>query len=219
MRAGTESALALITAAVLLAAPGPAAAQGFLEQFSYEGLRFSGIGVDVGGVLSDRLESDVTAALHVDYGYIAPNLRTLFGVSWFQSRFNDEEIATFEQRLEAIVNDPAVSIDVGDIEWTNVTLDLDLQYMFGPARRITPYAGLGIGVHIRNASGEAIAGTFVEDALDTVAAGLNLSTGAEITIARNLRFTLDVRGLLTSGLLGVTGRAGFMVRLPRGATP
>lgn len=209
----------MLLAALLLAAPAPAAAQGLLEQFSYEGLRLSGIGVDVGGVLSDRLESDVTAALHVDYGYIAPGLRTLLGVSWFQSRFNDEEIATFEERLEAIVNDPTVAIDVGEIEWTNVTLDLDLQYMFGPGRRITPYAGLGIGVHIRNASGAAIAGTFVEDALDTVAAGLNVSTGAEITVARNLRFTLDVRALVTSELLGATGRAGLMVRLPRSATP
>lgn len=201
---------------LLAGAPASAGAQGFLEQFSYEGLRLSGIGVDVGGVVSDRLETDVTAALHIDYGYIAPNLRTLLGVSWFQSRFNDEEIATFEQRLEALVSDPSVSIDVGQIDWTNVTLDLDLQYMFGPGRRVTPYAGLGIGVHIRNASGQAISGTFVEDALDTVAAGLNVSTGAEITVARHLRFTLDLRGLLTSELLGATGRAGFMVRLPGG---
>jgi len=196
--------------------PAPLAAQGFLERFSYEGLGLSGIGVDVGGVVSDRLARDVTAALHIDYGMIAPSVRTLFSVSYFRSRFNDEEIRSFEERLEALVDDPDVSISVGEITWTNVTFDLDLQYVFGPQRRVTPYLGFGIGVHVRNASGAAIEGTFVEDALDTVAAGLNASTGAEITIARNVRFTVDVRGLLTSELLATTARAGVMLRFPRG---
>lgn len=213
MRAG-------IRIAVLLAvAPAPLTAQGFLERFSYEGLGLSGIGVDFGGVVSDRLASDLTAAFHVDYGMIAPNVRTLLGVSYFRSRFSDDEIANFEDRLDALVNDPSVSISVGEITWTNVTFDLDLQYVFGPARRVTPYLGFGIGVHVRNASGAAIEGTFVEDALDTVAAGLNASTGAEITVARNVRLTLDVRGLLTSELLAATARAGVMLRFPRGGAP
>ena len=210
MRAG-------ISLAVLLAlVPTPATAQGFLERFSYEGLGLSGIGVDFGGVVSDRLATDVTASLRIDYGLIAPNVRTLFGVSYFRSRFNDAEIASFEDRLEALVNDPSVSISIGEINWTNVTFDLDLQYVFGPHRKVTPYLGLGIGVHVRNASGAAIDDTFVEDALDTVAAGLNVSTGAEITVMRNVRFTVDLRGMLTSELLAATGRAGLMLRLPRG---
>ena len=203
---------------LLVLTPAPLAGQGFLERFSYEGLGLSGIGVDAGAVISDRLARDLTASLRIDYGMIAPKVRTLLGVSYFRSRFNDDEIRSFEERLEALVSDPSVSISVGDITWTNVTFDLDLQYVFGPERRVTPYLGLGIGVHVRNASGAAIEGTFVEDALDNVAAGLNASTGAEITVARNVRLTLDVRGLLTSELLATTARAGVMLRFPRGGS-
>lgn len=212
MRAGTRLAVLL-----MLVGPAPVAGQGFLEQFSYEGLRLTGIGLDAGVVFSDRLATEPTGALRIDYGFIAPNVRTLFGVSYFRSRFDDDEIQRFEQQIAGVVTGTNVVVDVGAITWTNIAFDIDLQRLFGPGRRVTPYLGLGIGVHFRNGSGTAIDGTFVEDALDTVAAGLNVSTGLEITVTGDLRFTLDGRGLLTSELRAATARAGLMLRLPRRA--
>ena len=210
MSAGTRLAV------LLLLLPAPAAAQGFLEGFSYEGLRLSGIGADIGAVASDRLATEVIGSLRIDYGLIAPRVRTLLGVSYFRSRFDDAEIAEFEQKLEGLVVTTApFSIDVGEVTWTDIAVDLDLQYLFATRARVIPYAGLGIGVHFRDAAGAAIDGTFVEDALQTVAAALNVSAGVEVGIVPNLAFTVDLRGIVSSGLLAGTARGGLMFRLPR----
>ena len=83
-------------------------AQGFLEQFSYEGLRFSGIGFEFGGVLSDRLTREVTGAVRIDCGRIAPNVRVLFGVSYFEGQFNETEIREFALGIQQVV-DPGSS--------------------------------------------------------------------------------------------------------------
>ncbi len=209
MSAGTRLAI------LLCLVPGPAAAQGFLEGFSYEGLRFAGIGAEVGVVMSDRLAADVIGSLRIDYGLIAPRVRTLVGVSYFRSRFDDAEIAEFERKLEGlVVTDAPFSIDAGEVTWTNVAVDLDLQYLFATRTRVVPYAGLGIGVHFRDAAGAAIDGTFVEDALQTVAAALNLSAGVEVGLVPSLAVTVDARGVLSSGLLAGTLRGGFRIRLP-----
>lgn len=208
----------LAAVSLTLAGARPVLAQGFLDQFSYEGLRLSGIGADLGAVFSDRLATDLTASLRVDYGFIAPHVRTLMGVGYFRSRFNDAEIAEFETRLRGIVTDPTddFDIDVGEVTWTNVAFDLDFQYLI-VAGRVLPYFGLGLGVHVRDARGAAIADTFVEDALETIGAVLNVTAGFEVQLTPLLRFTADGRGMLSSGLLGVTVRGGLMVRLPRGS--
>ncbi|HKI95359.1 MAG TPA: hypothetical protein VJ992_08720 [Gemmatimonadales bacterium] len=217
MRAGTKLALAIaLLGAAVPAVPAPLAAQGFLEGFSYSGLRFSGIGADLGAVVSDRLDRAISGAVRVDYGYIAPHVRTLISASYFRANFNASELARFAQRLRGVVQDPTndFSIDVGTISWTNVEFDLDLQYMFGPDRPVTPYVGLGLGAQFRHGSGAAIDNTFVADALSTIAADLNGSAGVEVTIVRDLRLTAELRASLSSGLVNATGRLGMMYRLP-----
>lgn len=201
--------------ACLAALPAALPAQGFLEQFSYEGLRLSGIGVEMGGVVSDRLTAEPSPALRVDYGVIAPRLRVLVGASYFRGEFNQEEVTRFAQRLAQVVEDPTgdFRINVGAITWSQVGLDGDLQYLV-PARRVRSYLGLGIGVHVRDGDGGAIAGTFVEDALDTIAAGLNLSAGVEVAVIPHLAATLDLRGGLTSELRLASARGGLMYRIP-----
>lgn len=201
-----------------LLAPAPLQAQGFLDQFSYEGLRLSGIGLEVGGVVSDRLETDLTGGLTVDYGYIAPNMRVLFGLSYFRARFHDDEIRRFESRLEALVSNPppGFAITIGPITWTDYAGSLDLQYVFTPDRRIRPYMGGGLALHVRDGDGSAISGTFVEDALDTIDAGLVASAGLEIVVVPSLFFTTGVRGEATGELRTLVGRAGLMFRIPQG---
>lgn len=198
--------------------PAPLAAQGFLEQFSYEGLRFSGVSVEVGAIASDRLTTEFSPALRVDYGYIAPNVRLLLGVAYFKGEFQAEEIAKFEESLRRMVRDPTgdFTVDVGRIALADLGLSLDLQYQFDPGRDVLPYVGVGLGVHLRNADGDAVDGTFVGDALSTIAAGAALSTGVEAALTRWLRFVIDVRGELTSELRTLSARSGFMVRLGAG---
>ncbi|NIM48413.1 MAG: hypothetical protein GTN62_01855 [Gemmatimonadales bacterium] len=205
-------------AITLLLFPGSLSAQGFLEQFSYEGLRFSGIGFEFGVVASDRLTAEPTGALRIDYGFIGPKVRVLIGASYFKGDFNADEVSQFETRLRGVVQDPTgdFDIDVGTITWADLEAALDLQYVLQPDGPVNPYFGFGLGVHIRDGDGVAIDETFVEDALDTIAAGLTLSLGVEIAVARPFYFTTDIRGEVTSELRTVAVRGGFMYRIPRG---
>ncbi len=205
------------TLAVVLLAPTvatPAAAQRFLEQFSYEGLRLSGIGVEFGVVGSNRLTNEPSGAVRVDYGNIAPNVRLLFGLAYFKGDFGADEIAEFEAQLRGVVRDPTDDfvIDVGRISLADLEATIDLQYVLPYANRVVPYIGLGLGVHWRNGSGDAISGTFVEDALDTVAAALNVSAGAHVGIVRSLYLTADFRAGVSAELRTLSARGGFMYR-------
>jgi hypothetical protein len=190
-------------------------AQGVLNQFSYDNLRFSGIQVDAGPLGSSELRGAVVAGLRIDYGMIAPRVRVLLGLSYFRSEFDNEARTRFEQRIRQFVIDPANddTIRVGRISWSDLTADLDLQYVIPQGRGVTTYIGVGTSVHLRNGSGAAIEGTFVEDALDEVTAGLNAMIGAEIALSKSWRFTLDGRGVISSGLSTVSLRSGIMYRI------
>ena len=205
------------TVQALLLASSPAnrlAAQGVLSQFSYDKLRLSGIQVDAGPLGSSELTGAVTGGLRVDYGFIAPKVRLLLGLSYFRSEFDNAARNRFEERIRSLVNDPDsnFTVDVGRIFWSDLTGDLDLQYMIPQSPGITTYIGVGASVHLRNGSGAAINGSFVEDALDQISAGFNATVGAEFALAPRWRFTLDGRGVVSSGLSTVSLRSGFMYR-------
>ncbi len=212
------AALAAWILLLLAALPDSATGQGFLEQFSYEGIRLSGLGLEMGAVVSDRLTREPSPALRIDYGQVAPRVRVLVGASYFRGQLNAEEVSKFERRLSALVRDPTgdFSISVGRITWSELEADLDLQYQF-PAGRVRTYLGLGLGIHLRDGDGPAIAGTFVEDALDTIAAGLELSLGAEIPLGARVALTAGGRGSLTSALRTAAARGGLMWRFGTGS--
>jgi len=214
LRAGT-SLLVLAACLAAPAAPRTGHAQGFLDEFSSEGLRFSGFGLDFGGAWSDRLEASFSGSFRVDMGTVAPRVRPLLSVSVLRSRYAADEIATLEERLTAVVVDPTgdARVEIDSITLTNVTLDLDLQYFFVTGR-IAPYAGLGLGVHLRDADGAAISGTIVEDGLQAIVAAVNGTVGLEVVVSPKVRLTGEVRGVVASGLLACMARAGVMVRFP-----
>ena len=190
-------------------------AQGVLNQFSYDNLRLSGIQVDIGALGASNLTGAVVGGVRMDYGLIAPKVRVLVGLSYFRSQFGAQARARFEQRLKSIVIDPTGddTIRVGRISLSDVIGDVDFQYVFPQGQTATVYLGAGVGIHVRNGSGAAIKGTFVEDALDVITAGLNGSMGAEFRISHALWLTVDGRGTVSSGLNTVSLRAGLMYRL------
>jgi hypothetical protein len=198
----------------LILLPGTLVGQGALDEFSYDGLRFSGFGIEMGGVVSDRLESQLVGGIRVDYGNFSPKVRMVFGLSYFKGDFEADEIAKFERSLRRVVIDPTndFSITVGAISLSNIEADLDLLYEFSKSPRFMTYGGVGLGVHIRNGAGAAIDGTFVEDALDTFAAGFNLILGGEVGLFSNVSVYTDARLGLSGELNMASVRAGFMVR-------
>lgn len=191
----------------------PLAAQAILEQFSYENLRPSAVQFDLGPLGGSNIRGALTGGARLDYGFIAPHVRVLLGVSYFKAAFSSAAIARFEQRLRSVVIDPTRddTINLGRLTWSDVTGDVDLQYVLPQGHTVTMYLGVGLGAHIRHGSGAAINGTFVQDALNEITAGLNGTIGTEIG-ARRWRVTLDGRGVLSSGLSTASLRVGLMYR-------
>jgi hypothetical protein len=183
------------------------------EQFSSENLGLRAVGVDVGVMSGSNVRGTVTAAVRFDIGTVTPHVRVLLGASYFRANVSNSALRRFEQRLQSVVIDPSGddSISLGQIRWSDVTADLDLQYTLPQGHAVLAYTGLGLSVHGRNGSGSAIRGTFVEDALDGITAGLNATLGAEIGAGR-WRVTIDGRGVLASGLSSIGISAGLRYR-------
>lgn len=213
MTGSTRWALCLTA---LAGVPATLGAQAVLEEFSYDQLRPSGVQVDLGFLGASDLETTVVGGVRLDAGRFAPRFRVLLGLSYYRSDFDAEATARFETRLREIVIDPSGddTIRVGRVSWADVVVDADLQYALAETVSGALFAGAGIGVHFRNGSGSGIDGTFVEDALDGVAATLNLMIGGELRVTPAWRATLDARGVLSSELSTGSVRLGVMYRLP-----
>ncbi len=188
-------------------------AQGLFNQFSSENLRLSAVQLDLGPLGGSNIRGTLTGGVRLDYGFIAPKVRVLLGLSYFHADLSSEALRRYAEGLRRVVNDPDsnYTIQLGDITWSDLTGDLDLQYVMPQGHAVTLYLGLGVGIHLRNGSGKAIDGTFVEDALDQITAGGNGTIGAEIG-AKHWRVTVDARGVLSSGLSTVSLRTGVMYR-------
>ena len=188
-------------------------AQGVLEQFSYDNLKPSALQLDVGLLGGSNIRGTLAGGMRLDYGLIAPHVRVLLGLSYYKADFSSAARARFEQRLKSVVIDPSRddTISLGRITWSDVTGDVDLQYILPQSRTVTAYLGIGIGAHIRHGSGAAINGTFVQDALNEITAGLNGTIGSEIGAGR-WRFTVEGRGVLSSGLSTASLRTGVAYR-------
>jgi len=188
-------------------------AQGVLEQFSYDNLKPSALQLDIGPLGGNNIRGALVGGLRLDYGLIAPHVRVLLGLSYYKADFSSEARARFEQRLKSVVIDPSGddTIKLGSITWSDVTGDVDLQYVLPQSRTVTAYMGIGIGAHLRHGSGAAINGTFVQDALNEITAGLNGTIGTEIG-AGNWRVTVEGRGVLSSGVSTASLRTGVAYR-------
>jgi hypothetical protein len=189
-----------------------------LRQFSYDNLGPTAFQADLGMLGASRLRGAITGGVRLDNGLIAPRIRLLLGVSYYRARFSRDEITRFEQRIGQLVDDPEgnATVSVGTIYWADLTGDLDLQYVLPPWSSVRTYVGLGLSVHLRSGSGAAINGTFLDDALDDVAAGLNGTVGAEFGMGPKWRLTVDARGVLLSDQTTASLRGGVMYRWREG---
>jgi len=188
-------------------------AQKLLEQFSSENLAARAFGIDLGVLAGTNVRGTHMAAARLDFGTVAPKIRVLLGASYFKADLNGAALQRFAQRLRSVVVDPSGddTINLGRITWSDFTGDLDLQYVMPQGRTVTAYLGLGLSVHLRHGTGPAINGTFVQDALDAITAGLNGTLGAEFGSGR-WRFALEGRGVAASGLSTAGLSAGVRYR-------
>jgi hypothetical protein len=193
-------------------------AQGTLEQFTYDSVGFRGIQLGVGAMWSNKVKTTAQYGLQIHLGEIAPKLRLMLGASYFKADLTDEEISRLEEGILQLVDDPSgtATVDLGQVQWQDIAFAGDVQYLIlgGGARRWQPYVGGGFSFHFRNGSGDRISGTVVEDNLDQLQIGLDLTAGTDVLLTRSLVLNLGVRGVLTGNLNTLTLGVGLGYRVP-----
>ncbi len=156
-----------------------------LADFDYEDLSFRGIAFDAGYIWPTRIEPTKSLGARIDLGYLGPGLRILPRIGYWSSSMKRAEVAELEGRVNELVDasspdgTPPANVNLGQIDWSDLTLGLDAQLVWSIPLDLLSYFGMGVSAHIQNGSGPAIDGTFVEDLLDGSVAGFNLHAGLE----------------------------------------
>ncbi|MEJ7809389.1 MAG: hypothetical protein WKG32_03130 [Gemmatimonadaceae bacterium] len=181
------------------------------ERLNLDRLKLAAIGVSTGPVYPSRAEAARIYTVQADYGEITKRWRVVFLASYWGSNFTDAVVARFARQLERSVIDPSGddTVRIGRIRVSDISLETDLRWTPRPHRVLRPYLGGGVGAHVINAESRFIENTFVESALDNIAAGLAAVAGLDI--APISAFTLGVQGryTLVSNARFITARAGF----------
>ena len=193
----------LLPAALLLALPMAAHAQGAFERLNLDKLRLTAMGGSYGSVEPSQIGATQSYSIHADYGEIAERWRVVFTVTYWGSRYNDDVVQAYADSLGRSIEDPeenarliasgiAVSDIVvgGDMRWTP-----RLRFV-----RLRPYLGGNLSVHVLNAEGRLINGTFMERALDNITTGIAAVGGLDIVIFSHLSLGGQARYDLLSGL-------------------
>lgn len=163
-----------------------------LADYDYENLSLRGISFELGHLYADNVEDTRTLGVRFDLGYLGPGFRLMSGVTYWESTLADTEVAEFETRLGTLTADqggtvPPGGFDLGVISRKDIVVGLDGHYVWAVPLNLFFSTGVGMSAHFLNGSGAAIDGTFVEDLLDSVAAGFNLHAALEYPITDRFR--------------------------------
>lgn len=202
--------------AALTVTPGGARGQD-LADFDYENLSLRGFGFEWGPIYPTRVDDADSWGVRFDLGYLGPGLRIVPSVNYWKAPFKAGEVTELEQRVSALVAEqtgaPAPDIDLGSIDWTDVAVSVDAHVVWRVPFGLLTFAGLGAGVHVLNGDGAAINDTFIEDLLDSVAAGFNLHAGVEYPVSNRLRLNTQGRYEVLGDLQYFQLRAGFQIMI------
>ena len=199
---------------LLLVWPALARAQdtSFFQRLGLDRLQFVSLGAGVGRVSPSQVEPAQIYALSTDYGELARNWRVVFDVSFWQSRYTDAAVATFIDSLRKSIVDPT-NDDVflpSRVQVYDVTFSSGVRWQSARAVAIRPFAGLGLALHVMNAEGRLIKGTFVERALDNLSTGLFANTGMLFRPWGRIVVETEARADVLSGFRSLQVRAGAL---------
>ncbi|HEX6367699.1 MAG TPA: hypothetical protein VF006_02125 [Longimicrobium sp.] len=211
--------------AVLLLTPAAGRAQDMAD-YDYENLVFSGVGAHLMEVFPARTDPALGMNLRVDLGLLGPNVRITPGITYWSSQLRDGEVERMESRIEDACDRggvPCPGIELGEVEVSDLSLQVDAHYLWTTDYFVEPYAGAGVSLHLLNGSGEFVDDTFIEELLDGIAPGLDLVGGLEFPVAGNLRVLGEARAVLTGSTryisLGLGGAWRFPAEFQRPVVP
>lgn len=194
--------------AVVLVGARRAAAQSVIERLNLDKLEITSLGVFAGHVQPAQVESANLVGVQADYGNVSAEWRVLAGASFWQSRFRTSVVQTFADSLHKSLSDSTARVNVSPVTLYDVTFDAQLRYTPVYSGELKPFLGVGIAAHVLNADGQLIKGTFVERALDDIAAGLFVTAGVGFKIVKQLGVEGAARADLLSGFRSAQVRAG-----------
>jgi len=175
-----------------------ASAQG-LADYDYVNLGFRGAGLEVGRLFPSTVDPTTSVTASLDLGYLGPGLQIVPSLTYWSSDLSESKVGEFESRLDDLVQRaggpgaPRPDIRLGPIQWTDVALTVDGQFVWNVPFGIQTNVGAGATAHLLNGQGDAIDGTFVEDLLDSVRAGFNLHAGLEYPLLERLHLLGSAR--------------------------
>jgi opacity protein-like surface antigen len=176
-------------------------APGLFERLNLDKLKLAALGASVGPVAPTGTVPTVAYSLHADYGEISPRWRVVFTATYWDTRYNTDVVKRLENKLRESIVDTTrtAAFVIGRIKVSDIAVGGDLRWTprAGPIR---PYVGGGVLAHVVNVEGKAIEGTFIESALDNIAAGFSAVAGVDVTFARHLAVGVQGRYDLTSGV-------------------
>ena len=199
MRARTDRFRSLVgILAVVVGTARPLAAQGegsLFERLGIDKLRFTSLGLQVGRVNPHGIEPANSVSLQADYGEITPGWRVVFHATYWGSRFRDRNVRAYADSLRNAIYDPTgdAVVVLGDITVSDIALGADARRTFLPNAWLRPYAGGGLAVHVVNADGRLIDGTFVERATDILAVGVAGTVGVSARLVPHIALEAQAR--------------------------
>lgn len=171
----------------------PASGQTDLADYDYENLAFRGFSFEGGYIWPTTAEPTYTIGTRIDLGYLGPGFRLVPGFSYWSSTMSDSEVQRFERNLDDLIEeevDPGSEfdgVDLGTIDWSDFIVSMDGHFVWSVPFNLLTYLGTGLSLHFMNGDGQAIAGTFVEDLLDSVRPGINVHGGLEYPLGNRIR--------------------------------
>jgi len=206
-----------LCAAALAVSAVPAAAQE-LADYDYDQLSFRGIGLYGGGIWPTRVEATGAFGVRADLGYAGPGVRVSPYAGFWSSTMKASEVRRLSDRVEELVleQDPTagpVNVDLGTIDWSDFVVGIDAHFVWAVPYDVLTYAGAGFAAHITNGSGPGIDDTFVEDLIDSFAAGINVHGGLEYLATDRLRVFAEARYEIQADLRYPELRTGFSIYL------
>lgn len=201
-------ALAATLVAGSLLGAGDASAQN-LEEYDYENLGLKAIGVDLVWADAKDAKGAVGFGIRADLSPLGPQVRVVPRFAFWKADIEEKAVSKFEANLEDLCTPPGCEIELGDLQRNYWIVGIDLQWIMS-SPLVAPYLGAGAELYILDDSGQAIKGTFLDDAV--VTAGLSGVAGLQFDPGKHTRLYLDVRGTLVTSASNVAFYAGIAYR-------
>lgn len=207
-----RAATLLLALALLL----PAEARG--QEYGPRTLAFQGLGASLYHVFPARSEATTGLQINGHLGRITRRVRITPSLTFWATTLRDEEVSVVRNRVEKLCEDagtPCPGLELGEVQLSDLSLDLDAHYTVRGPLGLEPYLGFGAGLHLVNGGGEFIDNTFVEEILDAITPGMNGIAGVELPLARGFRLRAEARAVVAGGANWIGAGVGGSFVLPR----